>query len=364
VFNDLNIQLNKNYIEKLVDNKSPNVNQIYQEIFESNNYEEKLSSLFGDKQPYLAQVVWLKCLDELVDCVDLSIKSLTGSTLYIKDDQSDAVSSQKTQFDHFKTLLHESYTLLKTILCLKNPDQTKDAFEKNKISPCTHQLISRLNEGFDNFDNLYSGKNFSLSKIMNPSPNFNVAEQIIGNVTAYVGLRRINAIETGDDLFTTIHQNELSTLSTLNKIILGKNEIKLNPYATLFMNLIKNEGGTRYFSKPDLRNMEIKGKKIILNYTVALNNHSSTIRFACDKDGSHAEMTIDFFGSNNGRDRWEVIKSEIEKDFSSSIKTIVQNNQGVSATLAIPKVDLTESGLRKYFRAFEVYVLISNGWHR
>ena len=314
-----------------------------------------------DQQPYLAQLIWLKCLDELVDCVDLSIKSLTGSTIYIKGDKSDAETSQETQVARFKRLLQENYSLLKTILCLKNREQTEYAFIDNKIhGQCTRSLIERINWGFEHWD---MHKNANLSQMMNPSPKFNAIEQILGNIQTNDGLWRISPTKTGDDIFTTIHQNELSTLSRLNYLLLKKNKVQSNEYASTFMRKIAKIEGGRFFSQPQLKSLEFRGKKIILNYNVPLLNHSSTIEFECNTDGAQGQMIINIFGANSN-DRWEHIRNLVDEEYNGNILSLSQNDSGVSTTLEILKNDLTDDGLEKYFSIFKECVHIANGGER
>lgn len=251
------------------------------------------------KEPALLQVSKAKQMNDLVDAMDLTLKSLGTSGLY---------ENQTQQADNFQYILEDFHRLLKTW-----SKDVGDYRAKNAIFAHVNDMLGREATKAD----------LSLSGFSPAATKIDT--KIVGDRDGWS--RILPSCKTLQDCFTLIHQNLITTISLQTKEVNAAVE-KLLPEEFLSIkekvvayNFSSNEG----IYECELIQTEFDYPKIKMHYNLPLRNHSALVELEYDTITQKTTLGVKTFGINRNQ-RWN-----IAEDF-------------INAGSAILGLDLSEKG--------------------
>lgn len=203
------------------------------------------------------------------DLIDESIKTIKGSPEY----------SDKDKLKYMTKILKKNYKVMQSWIRVAEKHR-KILITQNVNSDSYFQF---LNECWNNFD---------LTHVRNlkSSVGFSVLAAAIGSQVSYEGHKP----KTLEDMFTLIHQNQLFTLSHLNKSLITDHQIKqldLPSFVGEFPALLEATTKKKVYTS----GIEISAAGVTMSYNIPLSNHSLCIDIECSRN-QEISMQVKFFG--------------------------------------------------------------------
>ncbi|MES2198674.1 MAG: PEP/pyruvate-binding domain-containing protein [Chlamydiota bacterium] len=240
----------------------------------------ELLSFFSDKSEFLipmkessnlTKLLAMHCLEEVVEVTDLAIKAMKAS--------SDFTVEEKVI--RLRSLLNSNLDLLAAWVEFKGI--FRSSYHLSFLRTCLNEKM-RSNEEY----------------LLFPSKDFSVEAALIEN---HAAIER-HAPKTLEDIFTLIHQNQISMVKAITRVILPSECINNSTFSPLLTAALEEFGEIRQCSDYLLdRNctISLKDSGISFSYNIPLNNHSARFSLEYQKDSSlvfHGK----FFGE--ARNRW------------------------------------------------------------
>lgn len=252
------------------------------------DFEQELIPLIDklsieDTMPNIAKSAILRCVQNLTDIMDKTIKSLKGSPEYTENDT--------------EVLIKRFYKLLTSYHRLM--EKWMKAIPEDFYEKCRREIVEKYYNSksgmIDVIREIFESKNEIYDKVqLQPSNYFSVISAKVGT-TASIQRQMVNKKHrmTLEDLFTLFHQNTLAATQILGKEV-GMNikgmhlPEKLQPFIAALESV----------ENIDLLQISHQHPSLKLTYNLPLKNHSAEIVVEYDIGKDQLQLHWKFFGGN------------------------------------------------------------------
>lgn len=292
--------------EKIVDFKNPSKFEALYKDFKSTreDIEELLLGEYeASKNSSIMNLILVKHMNDFVNVLDLSIKSMSTSSIYQNKNQ---------QAFNFKQMLNSMFKVA----------DTYQYIVKNKADDF-NLIMSHIKRM------LKDSKEFN-SADLSPSKEFNV--NIAMSTKGAMRQNMLKSCKTLVDYFTLLHQALIELSSKAAKWHNNIDSPNLLKDINEELLSITNSG---YLTKLNYSN--IVGKEYICNYNIILDNHSASVLVTYNTDTKTTTLQFGIEGKNAYNQRWDEIAffSAFSLDLLSKIEI-----------LEYPKADYTSANFK------------------
>ncbi len=279
--------LKEAWVDLFVDDLLEKTKNAYKVFLEQNtetgkNIVEKIFVLAEEKNPALVKMLWVNLLNNVIDCIDLSIKSLSGSQKYLEP--------KEKQDKFYKLVTQISASFLRELYYTTLSSCRKQGMCENRIN-----YDDRFDEDILVDTRIEQAKEW-IDK-QKPEENAVFSETFNVDAALFSSLGGSCFVKTIEDLFCSFHQNSIDQLSILYFDIsknMQKSEI-LKSFMKQFEEFFKS-------AKLGLRKISLKKEKTILNYNLGFRTHSADIYFEIGKQNI---LRVKLYGGQEKGRRWE-----------------------------------------------------------
>lgn len=286
------------------------VRQLFEHSAKSSWFWFLTKKSFADPQRNFFRLADISLMSKFVDCFDRSIKGLTGSKNYSREDK---VARFKVMLEDYKKLFVTWFAFIPAG-GIALPQYWLDYIE------LIESLWKRINQ-----------KRVS-QELLEATPGFNVAAFAIGNGTN-LEERRVQRPSSLEDFFTTIHQCLLNVLSSLSACS-GAGDVVRPAMVTELEKIIAQQPGSA------LVGLAASNGGMSITYNKPLSNHSGQYVITYDQKTKATLLTIKLVGGNWAR-RWTTIArdSQVVLDLLGASCTEVKTTEsGCSITVTVGKL--------------------------
>ncbi|WP_341748169.1 hypothetical protein [Candidatus Tisiphia endosymbiont of Dascillus cervinus] len=275
--------------EKVVDFRDPSKFEALYKHFESTT--EEIEELLGykDSQDSIMNLILAKQMNDFVNVLDLSIKSMSTSSIY---------QDKKQQASNFKQMLHDMFEVAKTykLIVNTNSDDLK----------LIMMHIRKMLQGSKEFN----------SSDLSPSKEFNV--NIAMSTNGKMLKEMLNSCKTLADCFTLLHQLLIDLSSKATKW-----HDNIDP-PNLLKHIREELLSISYFGyTTKLSSSYIAKEKYTNNYNIVLDNHSASVSVVYNIDTKATTLKFTITGMNAYHQRWDEIA--LFSAFSLDVLSKIQN---------------------------------------
>jgi hypothetical protein len=246
---------------------------------------------FNKNEPAVLQIVKAKQMADLVDAMDLTLKSLGTSGQY---------EDKVKQAERFQEVLKDFYDVLEIWSVGVGDKAAREAIlDKAKTFFAKEYVIG--------------AKDLSLSG------RFNVATaNINARINGAFGWERIlGPCITLQDAFTLIHQNLINVISGLSRNVSLLIKSELPNEVNTIIDTVANFG-FRSSSVSSLLYSEVDNGKVALKYNLPLANHSAMFNLVYDSNTKRTTLEFLAFGDNHGG-RWILAEEALNYDLERNL---------------------------------------------
>ncbi|MDD9337729.1 MAG: hypothetical protein PV337_04825 [Rickettsiaceae bacterium] len=277
--------------EKVVDFRDPSKFEATYKHFESTSGEiEELLPGYEDSQDSIMNLILAKQMNDFVNVLDLSIKSMSTSSIY---------QDKTQQVSNFKQMLHDMFEVAKTykLIVNTNSDDLK----------LIMMHIRKMLQGSKEFN----------SSDLSPSKEFNVNIAMISSGPELQNVLKL--CTTLVDVFTLLHQLLIDLISKVTKWHDNIDSPNLLKHIHEELLSISDFGYTTKLSSS-----YIAKEKYTKNYNIVLDNHSASVSVVYNTDTKATTLKFTIIGENAYKKRWDetALFSAFSLDVLSKIKIL------------------------------------------
>lgn len=237
----------------------------------------------------LAKVVGSELMREMVQTLDLSIKSMKASTAFSPEEKAKLL----------KEMLKGSFQLFK---CWAKDLLGVSSFGKRYISHSLY-VSSSVDDYIDKLEGLLEGMPETAVQLL-PTSAFSVRAAILSANTLF----ERHYPGSLEDIFTLLHQNQEDFLGKWNAQVMVPEQMA---FPLKLQNLLKKaesfkmDVGTAHSRTATRTGIMVDLKKITAYYNLPLRNHSATFQVVFDKISGDCALSVQFLGYAGSR--WQEI---------------------------------------------------------
>ncbi len=263
----------------------------------------------------LGRAVSLRCMVDLVDVFDRSIKSVKASPLWWG----------REKVRRIREMLHPYFELLEAWVTHLVPH--------DRIATHENWPVKRYIEHIQDF--MFQRFDEGVEQLM-PTPEFSVAAAVLGSRVEFSR----HYPGTLEDLFTLIHQNLLASMGMLNMDLISVDMLEQAHLPELLKESDQKLRATREFYA-ECVSVDVTEHGARLQYNVPLRNHSGQLTLVYDKYAD--AMILQFLLLGEARGRWDLVAElALLKHISQEVpldKPIFVSAQELRVSWRIPSAD-------------------------